>query len=172
MSLAAPRDPHEAPSVDEQPKARVREGYDRIATAYLAARPLAGADVALLADVRRALPPGAPVLDAGCGAGVPVTRNLAATGFRLTALDFSPVQLDLARSLGVEASFVQGDLAALPFADHSFAAVVSYYAVIHVPRAEHAAVFGEVYRVLRHTRSGTVVPRRRRPPRGPRPREL
>jgi len=135
--------------VDEQPKARVREGYDRIATAYLAARPLAGADVALLADVRRALPPGAPVLDAGCGAGVPVTRNLAATGFRLTALDFSPVQLDLARSLGVEASFVQGDLAALPFADHSFAAVVSYYAVIHVPRAEHAAVFGEVYRVLR-----------------------
>ena len=59
--LAAPRDPHEAPSVDEQPKARVREGYNRIATAYLAARPLAGADVALLADLRRALPPGAPV---------------------------------------------------------------------------------------------------------------
>jgi len=134
--------------VDEQPKARVREGYDRIASAYLAARPVAGADVALLADLRRALPPGAPVLDAGCGAGVPVTRDLADAGYRLTALDFSPVQLELARSLGVGASLVQADLAALPFAGGCFAAVVSYYAVIHVPRGEHAAVFDEVYRVL------------------------
>ena len=134
--------------MDERPKARVREGYDRMAAAYLAARPVAGADVALLADLCRALPPGAPVLDAGCGAGVPVTRDLAGAGFRLTALDFSPVQLELARSLGVGSALVQADLAALPFRDGSFAAVVSYYAIIHVPRREHPAVFGEVHRVL------------------------
>ena len=76
--------------VDERPKARVREGYDRMAAAYLAARPVAGADVALLADLCRALPPGAPVLDAGCGAGVPVTRDLAGAVRQLPKLRVRP----------------------------------------------------------------------------------
>ncbi len=37
---------------------------------------------------------------------------------------------------------------ALPFGDGSFDGLVSYYAVIHVPRSEHRAVFDEFRRVL------------------------
>lgn len=90
-----------------------------------------------------------PVVDAGCGAGVPVTRHLVAAGFATVGLDFSVAQLELARGLVPGADPVHGDLAGLPFPDSSFDAVVSYYAIIHVPRSEHAAVFAEVWRVLR-----------------------
>jgi SAM-dependent methyltransferase len=44
---------------------------------------------------------------------------------------------------------VQGDLARLPFANATFDGVVSYYAIIHVPREDHPTVFTEVRRVLR-----------------------
>jgi hypothetical protein len=90
----------------EDVKAVVAHGYDQCAETYLAARPDDGADVAELAPLLGALGPGAAVLDAGCGAGVPVTERLVD-------------------------------------------AVVSYYAIIHVPRVEHHRVFAEIHRVLR-----------------------
>jgi SAM-dependent methyltransferase len=89
------------------------------------------------------------VLDAGCGAGVPVTRALLAAGCTAVGLDFSSVQLDLARELVPACAPVQGDLAHLPFVDATFDAVVSFYAIIHVPRADHPVVFAETRRVLR-----------------------
>jgi SAM-dependent methyltransferase len=127
----------------------VREGYDLAADAYLAARPADGGDVALLRALITRLRSGDAVLDAGCGAGVPVMRHLAEAGLATVGLDFSPAQLALACENVPGAPLVRGDLAALPYAERSFAAAVSFYAVIHVPRADHRAVFGEIRRVLR-----------------------
>ena len=45
--------------------------------------------------------------------------------------------------------WVCADLVALPFADASFDAVCSYYAIIHIPREQHASVLDGVARVLR-----------------------
>jgi ubiquinone/menaquinone biosynthesis C-methylase UbiE len=126
----------------------VRAGYDRIAERYLAAR-TTGEDIAALRELISRLRRGDRVLDAGCGAGDPISRRLVAAGFDVVGLDFSRAQLGLARS-GVQGlHLAQGDLVALPFAATSFSAVVSYYAVIHVPRSLHAAVFAEAHRVLR-----------------------
>jgi SAM-dependent methyltransferase len=130
-------------------RAIVRSGYDVVSDRYLAERPADGADVALLDGLFMRLPAKARVLDAGCGAGVPVMQHLLGRGIETVGLDFSATQLALARDLVPDARPVQGDLASLPFPDASFDAVVSYYAVIHVPRTEHAAVFAEVHRVLR-----------------------
>jgi hypothetical protein len=58
----------------------VRRGYDLAAPTYLADRPDDGDDVALLLDLAAELPPGAVVVDAGCGAGEPVARVLADLG--------------------------------------------------------------------------------------------
>lgn len=127
----------------------VRAGYDVIADRYLAARPTNGADVGLLDELVPELRVGDPVLDAGAGAGVPVAARLVAAGLRVVALDFSATQLALGRRRVPAGGFVLGDLVALPFRAGQFAAAVSYYAIIHVPRSEHADAFAELHRVLR-----------------------
>jgi SAM-dependent methyltransferase len=135
--------------VDRDVKQLVRRGYDRAADSYLAARPMAGADLALLDDFVARLPAGASVLDAGCGAGRPVTAALVQLGFRATGLDLSFRQLQLAHSQTGSAVMAQGDLAALPFPTATFDGAVSYYAIFHLPRAEHRTVFAELRRVVR-----------------------
>jgi SAM-dependent methyltransferase len=130
------------------PKAQVRESYNRIAGAYLSSRCPDGPDVALLNDLVVRLPARARVLDAGCGAGVPIARQLAARA-NVVGVDFAEVHLDLARHHVPTGRWVCADLAALPFADASFDAICSYYAVIHVPREEHARVLDGSARVLR-----------------------
>jgi ubiquinone/menaquinone biosynthesis C-methylase UbiE len=126
----------------------VRRGYDEIAERYVAARTWGG-DVALLAELVTRLRPGDTILDAGCGAGVPVMRELTDAGMAVVGVDLSGVQLDLARSRVPEADLTQADLVTLPFGDRSFDGLTSFYAVIHVPRAHHSAVFAEFRRVLR-----------------------
>jgi cyclopropane fatty-acyl-phospholipid synthase-like methyltransferase len=126
----------------------VRRGYEEIAERYAAARTWGG-DVALLAELVTRLRPGDTVLDAGCGAGVPVMRELTDAGMTVVGVDLSGTQIELARSRVPEADVAQADLVTLPFSDRSFDGLVSFYAVIHVPRAYHSAVFTEFRRVLR-----------------------
>jgi ubiquinone/menaquinone biosynthesis C-methylase UbiE len=126
----------------------VRRGYDAIAERYLATRS-SGGDVALLSQLVARLSSGDAVLDAGCGAGVPVMRELAGAEMRVVGIDLSSTQLELARSRVPAADLAHADLISLPFRDRSFDALVSFYAVIHVPRAYHRAVFAEFRRVLR-----------------------
>ena len=93
------------------------------------------------------LPDGAAVLDLGCGAGVPVTRWLAER-FVVTGVDLSARQIALARQQVPGATFQQADMTLLDFPAGSFAAVVSFYAIIHVPRTAQAALLGRIARWL------------------------
>jgi ubiquinone/menaquinone biosynthesis C-methylase UbiE len=126
----------------------VQDGYDSIGAEYLAARTTDGSDVALLPEIISNLSNGDRVLDAGCGAGIPVTAHLVGAGLETVGLDFSLAQLRFARSLVPAATSTQADLAALPFRSESFQALVSYYAIIHVPRGDHHAIYREFHRVL------------------------
>ncbi len=130
------------------PKSQVRDTYNRIARAYLESRRRDSADIALLDDLLGRLPPRARVLDAGCGAGVPIAERLAAR-VHVVGVDFAQVQLGLARRHVPTALWVCADLTALPFADGSFDAVCSHYTIIHIPREQHAGVLSDVARVLR-----------------------
>jgi ubiquinone/menaquinone biosynthesis C-methylase UbiE len=125
----------------------VRRGYDEIADRYLAAR-TTGGDLALLPELVSGLSAGDAVLDAGCGAGVPVMTLLVDGGLEVVGIDLSSAQVRLARSHSTGAHVAQADLVALPFDNGSFDGLVSYYAVIHVPRSEHRLVFDEFRRVL------------------------
>jgi len=130
------------------PKAQVRESYNRIAAEYLSSRRRDSPDVALLDDFVARLPPRARVLDAGCGAGVPIAQQLAACA-DVVGVDFAETQLNLARRHVPAGHWVCADLVVLPFADASFDALCSYYAVIHIPREQHAGVLDGFVRVLR-----------------------
>ena len=82
-----------------RPRRIVADGYDAIAERYFAwsdARPVADAP-GLACPGARGIPAGSDVLDLGCGAGVPMTRALAA-GRRVTGVDISARQIELARA--------------------------------------------------------------------------
>jgi SAM-dependent methyltransferase len=135
----------------------VRRGYDAISVAYRgddgdAARSSAE-DLSRYAgwvcELAGLLRPGARVADLGCGAGIPATRQLADHGLQVTGVDFSAVQLRRARRLVPAACLVQADMTALHFAPASLDAVVSFYALIHLPLADQRALFPRIRTWLR-----------------------
>jgi SAM-dependent methyltransferase len=126
----------------------VRTGYDIVAAEYLAARHLDTNQFSFLEDFAGRVPRGARVLDAGCGAGIPVTRWLSER-YTVTGVDISEEQIRRARQSVPEAAFIRQDMTALDFPDQSFDAICSFYAVIHIPREEHRPVLENFHRMLK-----------------------
>lgn len=91
---------------------------------------------------------GDPVLDLGCGCGVPGTAILAER-FLVTGVDISPVQIDRARRLVPAARFLCQDMTDAEFPSESFAAIVSFFAIIHVPVEEQPGIFRKLSSWLR-----------------------
>jgi ubiquinone/menaquinone biosynthesis C-methylase UbiE len=90
---------------DRDPKQVVRDSYNRISPAYRGdAVSRDRGYFRWLAGLTPLLQPGDPVLDLGCGCGIPVAQELART-CRVTGVDFSEVQIARARVLVPEATF-------------------------------------------------------------------
>jgi len=128
-------------------KDAVRRGYDGLAEAYAADRSEDGLGTEVLTRFLGDLSGSARVLDAGCGQGTPVLRDLTASA-TATGVDISRAQLDLAAETVPEAALAQGDMAALPFDDDVFDAAIAYHSLIHVPKEHHQRVIDEFARVL------------------------
>ena len=105
-------------------------------------------DVRLLEDFMGRLPANATVLDAGCGAGVPISLRLSEK-FQVTGVDFSEVQIELAKKNVPDANFTCQDMTRLAFPADSFDGICSYYAVIHIPREEHGPLLGDFHKILK-----------------------
>jgi ubiquinone/menaquinone biosynthesis C-methylase UbiE len=129
-------------------KKLVQAGYNTIAAEYLTTRTETSEDVLLLQELVARLPEGARVLDAGCGAGVPVTKILSRF-FDVTGVDFAQAQIEMARQLVPNATFICHDIVDLDLPDGSFDAVCSYYAIIHIPRQEHPKLLLNFHRMLK-----------------------
>lgn len=119
---------------ERDPGQVLRRGYDRIAARYarwVADAPLDTAALEHLRALEERLPPGAHVLDLGCGGG---DRWLRCAGeFTLTSVDLSFQQLLRSRELLPRARLLQADMTRLEFAPAAFEAVVSLYAFNHLP---------------------------------------
>jgi ubiquinone/menaquinone biosynthesis C-methylase UbiE len=135
---------------DMDPKQMVEEGYDRIAECYVEWIQTTRSEeraryTSVLLDE---LPPGAKVLDLGCGVGLPTTQQLAQR-FEVTGVDFSAHQLTLARQNVPEAQFIQADITQLDLPPASFDAVAAFYTFIHVPREEQPKLLQDIASWLR-----------------------
>ena len=129
-------------------KETVKSGYNKIANRYLTERNQDGANVQLIHDFIELLAPKSKVLDAGCGAGIPIAKMLAEK-FDLIGVDFSKTQVELAKKNVPNAHFFCQDMTELDFPDNSLDGICSYYAIIHIPREEHEALFINFHRMLR-----------------------
>lgn len=131
-------------AVAREPKEIVARGYDAIALRYAEwAGQVDSPVLAWLRDLDARLPDGSDVLELGCGRGVPATRELARR-HRVTGVDISAVQVELARHHVPEASFVHGDAMELEIAPSSLDAVVALFLFGHLPNEEQPGLIARI----------------------------
>jgi SAM-dependent methyltransferase len=139
--------PAVASIIDEQAYRQFeKEGYSRVAQEYAARAAIFFAQIndALLtaAGVDR----GYDVLDVACGPGL-LIRDAISRGAHVTAIDFAPDMVAIARAKNPGADVVEGDAEDLPFEDAKFDAVVCNLGLLHFPNPERAT--REAFRVLK-----------------------
>ncbi|HRI83114.1 MAG TPA: class I SAM-dependent methyltransferase [Opitutaceae bacterium] len=126
----------------------MQQPYDRIAAEWAAARvTLREQDRRLLDRMIEGLPPGAEVLDLGCGTGRPNAEYLVAQGFRVTGVDQSAAMLAKARELLPGCDWMQAELDAVEL-DRNVSAVLCWDALFHLERARHQRVLTQAWQVL------------------------
>lgn len=113
----------------------VRRGYDALSTRYRADSADAGQYAPWIAELLATLSSESRVLDLGCGCGVPVSRDLSAYGHIVTGVDVSDVQIERARRLAPDATFIRADATQLQLPPQSYDVVVALYSIIHMPLA-------------------------------------
>jgi hypothetical protein len=127
------------------PKAIVRDGYDRASLAYraddydLEKSATATGCAGSRGSCRRAAACSTWVAAAACP-----SRASWRSATPCVGVDISPVQIERARGLVPAAEFQCADMTAVEFAPASFDAVVAFYSIINVPGAEQRALIHRV----------------------------
>jgi cyclopropane fatty-acyl-phospholipid synthase-like methyltransferase len=135
--------------VTNDPKSIVAAGYDAIADRYFEwASTFRTPAMRWLDDLLGRLKDGSEVLDLGCGRGAPFTQKVAQR-HRVTGVDISPRQIELARTLVPEAAFERADATTFERAPESLDAVISLFMLGHVPRDEQGPLLGRIAEWLR-----------------------
>jgi SAM-dependent methyltransferase len=127
----------------------VRRGYDALSYHYRRDDADDGQYAPWLTNLHTRLPALAAVLHIGCGCGVPVARSLADAGHQVTGVDISDVQIERARRLVPTGTFLRADATGPDFPADSFDAVVSLYALIHMPLTEQPRLISRIAGWLR-----------------------
>lgn len=130
-------------------KEAVLEGYDDVATVYADERSPSEPERDALSSFLDGLSPDSRVLDAGCGGGDPVLRQLTSRPQQAIGLDFSAEQLEIAASSAPKAELLRGDMTRIPVTDGCLDAVLAYHSLIHIPSDDHQTVIDEFARVVR-----------------------
>jgi cyclopropane fatty-acyl-phospholipid synthase-like methyltransferase len=125
--------------------------FDRIGARYDEAFPHKEGQLAAGEWLINRLPPGARVLDVGCGTGVPTARQLTHAGYEVTGIDISEGMLQLARRDVPTATFRQLDVADLPakgIAEGGHEAVVAFFSLLMLTREEIPATLRKLRTLL------------------------
>jgi ubiquinone/menaquinone biosynthesis C-methylase UbiE len=119
------------------PKRIVADGYDTIADRFAAwQRTITGdARMRYLEQLLARLPTRPEILELGCGAGGESTKILASRG-RLVGVDISEQQIERARKRVPAATFIKADATSVELPSGTFDAVVAFFVLAHIPRAD------------------------------------
>src|ERR1700674_2011075 len=103
-------------------------------------------EVQALAD---SLPPGASVLDVGCGNGIPLTRFLVEAGFDVLGVDSSSKMLERFRTNLPNTPAICGKVQLSDFQGRLFDAAISWGVIFHLTPAEQGQVFAKMADVIK-----------------------
>ncbi|MCJ7804221.1 class I SAM-dependent methyltransferase [Patescibacteria group bacterium] len=121
----------------------VKNGYNKISEKYLQNRDQFK-NLKYLGKFVKLLKPGAKILDLGCGAGKPIDEFLIKKGFKIIGLDISKKQIELAKKNVPEGKFYLKDMSLLKRGEYQVDAIVSFYAIFHIPRKNHFELFEKI----------------------------
>lgn len=122
--------------------------FDRIGEHYDEAFPHKEGQLTAGEWLLERLPPGSRVLDAGCGTGMPTARQLTDAGHEVIGVDISEEMLRLARRDVPEAQFRRLDITELDPSLGDFTAVVAFFSLLMIPRADIPAVLRKIHDLL------------------------
>jgi ubiquinone/menaquinone biosynthesis C-methylase UbiE len=128
---------------------RQAAAFDRIGERYDDAFPHKSGQIIATQWVVDRLAPGARVLDVGCGSGVPTAGMLAESGLDVVGIDVSTEMLRLARRNVPSARFVKMDVLELDDSLGRFDAVVAFFSLLMLRRADIPGVLRSMRSVLR-----------------------
>ncbi len=126
----------------------VKNTYNKIAQTYAGERD-AFPNIPYLEKFIALLSPGATILDLGCGAGAPIDRFLVDKGFKVIGVDLAEKQIELAKKSVPEATYQVKDMSELQPNEYSVDAVISFYAIFHIPRKTHKLLFQKIHSFLK-----------------------
>ena len=126
----------------------VEEGYKKMAEEYHVSRGIFD-NKKELKEFSGLLPKGAKILDVGCGTGIPTAKFLVNTGFEVIGIDFSERMLKLAKKNVPKAKFIKMNMIKLNFKENSFDGLTSLYAIFHVPKEKHLAIFRNFHKIIK-----------------------
>lgn len=127
----------------------VKAGYNKAATAYSSDFRDQFKNNRHLDLLLAKLPSQPTVLDIGCGSGKPIDAYLTSQGCRVIGIDISEEQIKLARTNVPSAEYHVLDMSELQPGQFSVDAVVSFYALFHIPRETHLAVLQKIKSFLK-----------------------
>jgi SAM-dependent methyltransferase len=124
----------------------IRTSYDTVAVSYAELVQDGPPEEAANLDLFAKLASGR-VLDVGCGPGR-VAGLLHDRGLDVIGIDLSPGMIDIARREHPGPDFRVGSMTDVDLPDGELGGVISWWSIIHLPRAVVPQVFAEFYRVL------------------------
>lgn len=121
----------------------VRQGYNLAADNYAVGRDVFK-NSKYLEILDQMIKPNSTVLDIGCGNGNPVDKYLSDHGHSIIGIDISEKQIELAKKNFPNQTFELRDMSDVQLGEFKVDAVVSFYAIFHIPREEHAELFKKI----------------------------
>jgi SAM-dependent methyltransferase len=132
--------------MSNDPKRIVVSGYDEVANVYLERFGVSTVRQKWIGRLINGLSAAGRgrVLDLGCGAGIPVARDLTALGHAVVGVDGSAQQIIRARRNVPKATFLEADMCEAEFEAGSFHAVGAFYSITHVPRTHQGPLIANI----------------------------
>lgn len=129
----------------------VEEGYNKgdYGGTYRKKAVIRGFEKKFIGELTKRLPKDANILDFGSGLGIPYDRYFVSKGFEVVGIDISSKHIGLAKKNVPEATFIKGDFSKLKL-NGKFDAIVSFYAIFHIPRDEHKKLFQKMHKLLKN----------------------
>ena len=126
-------------------KSVVMNGYNYCAIEYMSSK---NGKERSLDFIFENVPSQERILDFGCGSGIPVSRDLSEK-YKVVGIDISERQIQLAKTNVPNAEFINSDILETHFENNTFSAIVSFYALFHLPKEKHEGVLRNFFNWLK-----------------------